>query len=129
MGSTYGGSATGYYQYLSALNNYMGYLPSELSSLNQANQQNDLSNVNTSSALTNAYSNIGLQNMSSYAMPYAQIGQQVENSNAQAGANTNHAQISGAGGQLSRVANQLEQQVNPEYYQIRGAAGNQATNL
>jgi len=126
----YGGSAPSYGEYMNALSNYYtGDIGSYSQSVNNASQQNDLSNLGISNLLTQGYSNIGLQNLTNYAMPYNQIGQQIENSNAQAGANTNLAQISGAGGQVSRVANQLEQQVNPEYYQIRGAAGNQATNL
>ena len=45
---------------------------------------------------------LDLAQLQQYALPEAQIGQAVTNSNALAGANTNLAQIQGAGGQTPR---------------------------
>lgn len=70
---------------------------------------------------------LNLQQLQQYALPEAQVGQQVTNANALAGAATNAAQIAGPGGQAATNATQLNQRLNPNYYSGIDAATKGAT--
>lgn len=74
---------------------------------------------------------LDLQQLQQYAVPMAQVGQQVTNSNALAGAQTNLAQLLGPGGQAATAAANLESQTSPAYAasQKGAAEGVNAINL
>lgn len=74
------------------------------------------------------YNALNLQQMQRYALPEAQVGQQVADSNAQAGARTNLAQITGAGGQAATAATALNRQLNPGFYTASDAASKGAAD-
>lgn len=74
---------------------------------------------------------LDLAQLQQFALPQAVIGQQVANSNAQAGAATNLQQIQGAGGQAATAAAKLQGDLNPAWSAAqKGAAeGVNAINL
>ncbi len=131
MGSgSYGGQAPNLSSYTQAFGqSYNNQVPLALQNLQSAQNTADVGNVGTSQALTNAYSQMGLQNLLGYGSLYAGVGNQIQNQNALSGAQTNLQQILGPGGATALAANQLEQAVNPQYYMLRDATANQAANL
>lgn len=74
------------------------------------------------------YNALNLNQLEQYALPEAQVGQQVADSNAQAGARTNLRQITGAGGDAARAAYDLNYQTNPDYYEAQDAASKGAND-
>lgn len=113
----------------SVLNAYTQYLPGLIQST--AAQQPNIAQaqLNATMGTQPLYNALNLQQAQQYAMPLAQIGQQVANSNAQAGALTNYNQLTGTGGASALAAEQLARATNPGYYQVQDASNNQATNL
>lgn len=75
------------------------------------------------------YNQQNLTQAQQYALPNAQIDQQVLDSNAQANANTNASLITGAGRQAATAAEALNRRLNPNYYNPQDASSRQATNL
>lgn len=65
---------------------------------------------------------LNLQQLQQYALPEAVVGQQVSNSNALAGAQTNLSQLQGPGGQAASAAEALNRSTNPNYYTAQDAA-------
>lgn len=76
-----------------------------------------------------AYNALNLQQAQQFGVPLAQVGQQVADSNAQAGAATNLRQITGAGGDAARAAIDLSRSANPDYWQPQDLASRGATSL
>lgn len=68
------------------------------------------------------YNQLNLQQLQQYGLPEAQVGQQIANSNAQAGAQTNLQQLQGAGGQAANAALGVNQTTNADYYTAQDAA-------
>ena len=71
------------------------------------------------------YDALNLSEAQRYALPLAQVGQDVTRSNALAGAGTNLAQLQGAGGDAASAAVALNNRLNP----VQAASNTQATNL
>lgn len=118
--SDLGGTATTSQEALNTLlGNYAGYLPSISGATTGSQIATDTALANASAGLTPTYSQIGLTNLQDYALPYAQVGQDVQRSNALAGAQTNLQQILGYGGLTALAADELQRAVNPEYYASR----------
>jgi hypothetical protein len=91
--------------------------------------------VPTAQATTNATINtepqlnaLNLQQLEQYALPEAQVGQQISNANALAGAQTNLNQLRGPGGQAASAAQTLNEQLNPDYYAAQNAASQGAAS-
>lgn len=74
------------------------------------------------------YNALNLQQLQTMALPEAQVGQQVQNSNALAGSATNLADIQGAGGAAATAGQNLNELLNPNYYKTIGAASTGATD-
>lgn len=68
------------------------------------------------------YNQLNLDQLQQFGLPTAQVGQQIADSNAQAGAATNLKQLTGAGGDAARAAYQVNRDTNPDYYQAADAA-------
>lgn len=71
---------------------------------------------------------LNLAQLQQFAMPEAQVGQQVANSNALAGANTNLAQLNGPGGAAASAAEGVNRATNPDYYAAQDAASKGAAS-
>ena len=71
---------------------------------------------------------LNLSQLQQYALPEAQVGQQVSNANALAGAQTNLSQLQGPGGAAAKAAQTLNQQTNPDYYSAQDAASKGAAS-
>ena len=111
------------------LSQYEQYLPGIIQSISAQQPilaENQLQSTMATQPLYNA---LNLQQAQQYALPLAQVGQQVTNANALAGAQTNLQQLQGAGGQAANAALGLAQQTNPYYYQAIGPAAAQSANL
>lgn len=68
------------------------------------------------------YNQLNLDQLNQFALPEAQVGQQIATSNALAGANTNLQQLQGPGGQAASAAESINRATNPDYYQAQDAA-------
>lgn len=68
------------------------------------------------------YNQLNLQQLQQYGLPEAEVGQQIANSNAQAGAQTNLQQLQGAGGQAASAAEGVNKATNADYYTAQDAA-------
>lgn len=68
------------------------------------------------------YNQLNLDQLNKYALPEAQVGQNVARSNALAGAETNLAQLQGSGGEAARAAADVNRATNPDYYTAQDAA-------
>jgi len=92
---------------------YAKYLP-------QVQSETNAGILPTSQAVTKATQQaipalnaLDLKQLSNYALPEAQIGEQISNANALSGAQTNLTQIQGAGGQAATAAQNLENTLSP----------------
>lgn len=103
------------------INQYMQYLPAVSQATNNAATQAQIQAQPALDALNQ-------QELSTYALPAAQVGQNVAASNAQAGAASNLALLNGTGGQAASAGQALNQQLNPNYYQPLSAAAKGATS-
>lgn len=74
------------------------------------------------------YNQLNLDQLQKYGLSMAQQGQQITDSNAQAGAATNLKQLQGAGGDAARAGYQLNRDTNPDYYQAQDAASRGAAS-
>jgi hypothetical protein len=101
---------------------YQQYLPSLTNEAAAATPQVAQAGLNAAQQTQPGYNALNLSQLQQYALPEAQVGQQVANSNAQAGAETNLQQIEGAGGQAAAAATGLNRALNPDYYQAQDAA-------
>ncbi len=110
------------------LQQYANYLPGAA----QATENQIMPTAQASTAATMAtepeLNALNLNQLQQYALPEAQVGQQVSNANALAGAQTNLNQLTGAGGQAAKAALSLNQQTNPDYYNAQNAASTGAVN-
>lgn len=111
------------------LRDYTTYLPGLLQAT--AGQQTNVANAQLAAtqATQPGYNALNLQQAQQTALPLAQVGQQVANSNALAGAQTNVNQLLGPGGQAAQAALGVARSSNPNYYKIQDASSNQAANL
>ena len=107
---------------------YQQYLPSIMQEMSQQVPGVAASNLLATQQTQPAYNALNLQELQNYALPEAQIGQQVAQSNALAGANTNLAQLQGPGGQAAQAALNVNQATNPNYYTAQNAASTGAAN-
>lgn len=101
---------------------YLNYLPQ----LNAANAQ---SGVQTAQMQQPAYNQLNFEQLQKYGLPTAQLQQQISNSNAMAGANTNNQLLTGAGGQAAVNATALNRLINPNYYSVADNTARQTNNL
>lgn len=113
----------------SVLQSYTQYLPG-LMQATAAQQPHVAQNqLNATLATQPLYNALNLQQAQNYAVPMAEVGQQVANSNAQAGAMTNLQQLQGAGGQAALAAGDVARAANPGYYNLQDNSNRQAGNL
>lgn len=75
------------------------------------------------------YNATNQQQLEQYALPAAQVGQQVASSNAMAGAQSNVNLLRGAGGQAALDATALSRAANPNYWGVQDNSSRQANNL
>jgi len=101
---------------------YIRYLPGLMR--RTANAQTDVAKagLKATEATQPGYNALNLSEAQKNALPLAKVGQDVSRSNALAGAETNLAQIMGAGGQAGVAATNLNRLTNPDYYRAQGAA-------
>jgi len=110
---------------------YKSYVQSLPGIQNAANQQllpTALAQLNTNLATTPIQNALNLQQLQQYGLPTAGVNQQIQNSNALAGAQTNLNQITGAGGQAAIAAQMLNRYTNPDYWKNADASANQSVN-
>lgn len=115
------------------LNAYTNYLPglmditagkAPMAALGQVDAANQL--VNPGQHQTLGMNALNLDQLYKYALPEAKVGQDVAESNALAGANTNLKQLLGPGAQVATAARNINEATNPEYYKAAQAASNGA---
>lgn len=113
------------------LKDYAQYLPGAATATEAQVNPTAQATLAATQATQPGYNALNLQQLQQYALPEAQVGQQVANSNALAGAQTNVNQIQGAGGQAATAASNLENTLSPAYAaaQKGAAAGVNAINL
>jgi len=92
---------------------YNQYLPQILATQNQNIGPTAQATLAATQATQPGYNALNLQQLQQYALPNAQVNQQVTNSNALAGAQTNLNQLNGAGGQAATAAQSLTNKLNP----------------
>ena len=124
-----GGSTPKPEKMASVLQAYTQYLPSLLNATAATQPEVAQQQLAATQATQPGYNALNLQQAQQYALPLAQVGQQVQNSNALAGGATNLAQIQGTGGQAAQAAAQLAQQLNPNYYNIQNTSSQKAVDL
>jgi hypothetical protein len=115
----------------SILNAYSQNLPSLLQEYASGIPTVAQGNTTATQQSTPALNALNLQQLQQFALPEAQVGQQVAQSNALAGANTNLAQLQGPGGQAAQAAENVALQTDPAYAAaVQGAtSGVNAINL
>lgn len=113
----------------SVLNAYSQYLPGLLQTTSAQLPGIAQNQFNATAASQPLYNALNLQQAQNYAVPLAQVGQDVTRSNALAGGETNYQQITGSGGQAALAANALARISNPEYYSTLNNATRQSNNL
>ena len=111
------------------LQDYTKYLPSLMSATsaqmpNVAQQQ-----FNATQATQPLYNALNLQQAQNYAQPLAKVGQDVQRSNALAGAKTNLEQMVGPGTAQALYANQLARAANPNNYKAQDVASSRAVDM
>lgn len=111
------------------LQDYQNYLPGVIGSTAATIPDTAQQTLSAAQQTAGPYNALNLAQTQQYAVPLAQAGQAVTNSNALAGAQTNLNQIQGAGGQVANAALGLAQQTNPNYYNVQNPASAQAANL
>lgn len=127
MGGTYNApSPQPTWKVLQQYTNWLPALSNATSSTlpNQAQQQ-----FNATLATQPLYNALNLQQAQNYAVPLAQVGQDVTRSNALSGAETNRQQIMGAGGASALAAGDLARASNPNYYNVQDAASGKAREM
>ncbi len=107
------------------LQNYSQYLPGLVQSTGATLPGLAQNQLNATMATQPLYNALNLQQLQQYGLPNAQVGQQIANSNALAGAQTNLSQIQGAGGQAANAAANLNNTLNP----VQATNNAQAQNL
>ena len=113
----------------SVLSQYAKYLPGLINATSSqipATAQNQLNATLNTQPLYNA---LNLQQAQNYSVPLAEVGQDVQRSNALAGANINLEQMQGPGGAAAREADKIARETNPNYYKVQDASSTQAKNL
>lgn len=123
MGSSYSPPSSA-----KTLKDYTQYLPGLLQATGAQDTGLAQDQFNATAATTPETNALNLQQAQQFSLPLAQVGQQVTNSNALAGAQTNLNQIQGAGGQAALAAQALNQQANPAYYNAINSASGGASN-
>jgi len=111
------------------LSDYTRYLPGLMQSTGSALPQFAQNQFNATMATQPLYNALNLQQAQNYALPLAQVGQQVTEANALAGGQTNLRSINGPGGAAALAAGGLARASNPNYYGVQDAASSQARNL
>lgn len=110
-------------------NAYLQYLPQLLGATVDQQGVVDRAALESAKTISPGYSQLALEQMQKFGVPYAQAGSDIARASALGGAGTNVALLEGAGGDAVRAADALNREVNPEYYTTRSAASNQLQNL
>jgi len=104
------------------LANYARYLPMVAKATAKMEPYMAAQQLAATQATQPGYNKLNLDQAQQYAPQLAKVGQDISRSNALAGADTNLAQILGAGGQAGIAATNLNRLTNPDYYRAQGAA-------
>lgn len=107
----------------SVLQAFQQYLPTLIPSIAATTPGVAQQQLAATQGTAQGYNQLNLDQLKQFALPEAQVGQQVADSNAQAGAQTNLNQLNGAGGQAALAATALNRLANPSYYAAADAAG------
>lgn len=126
MGGNY--SAPSAESMASVLQAYQQYIPGIASSTASGIPTLAGAQLGATQDTQDAYNKLNLDQLNKYGLPTAVAGQQVADSNAQAGAATNLKQIQGAGGSAAQAAVDLNKATNPNYYTAQNAASTGAAN-
>lgn len=110
-------------------NTYGAYIPDLLNRMAQTQANTDVIAAQSAGRITPIQNQTLLNSWQGYAPQIAQAGQQAAGVSAQGGAQNLLDVIQGKGGQATLAANALNQQINPEYYNVRQDTGQQAQNL
>jgi len=127
MGGTY--NAPSAQPSAGVLSDYVNYLPSLINATGNTLPGLAQSQFNSTLATQPLYNALNLQQAQNYSLPLAQVGQDVQRSNALAGGRTNFESILGPGGASALAAGGLARLSNPNYYNVQDRASNQAGNL
>lgn len=105
---------------------YAKYLPSVLQAT--AGQELPLAQAQeqATAATQPAYNALNLEQLKQYGVPVAQVGQDIQKSNALAGAETNVAQLTGPGSDAAKAALAVNKTTNSDYYAAQDAASSGA---
>src|ERR1044071_1837824 len=104
------------------LADYVRYLPSLINATGNTLPGLAQNQFNSTLATQPLYNALNLQQAQNYAVPLAEVGQDVQRSNALAGGRTNLASIAGPGGASALAADQLARLSNPNYYSVQDRA-------
>lgn len=110
-------------------NNYLNYLPGMSNASNAQLMPTSQAQLQSELATTPIQNAFNLQQLQQYGLPTAQANQQVQNSNALAGAQTNLNTLNGAGGQAAMTASNLQRATNPNYANVADASANKTAGL
>jgi|SRR6185295_9991784 len=104
-------------------------LPGIIQAANQGAVPTAQSGLAAAQAVTPGYSQLGIDTLRQYLPQYADVGNQVNEQNAQANAQTDLDVLGGTGGQLARTAADLQNQVDPQTAQIRNLESGRIQDL
>jgi hypothetical protein len=106
-------------------NTYATYLPQIMNETNAQETPSALAQLGATQATQPGYNALNWQQLNQYGLPLAQLGQQIQSSNALAGSQTLLNQLQGPGGQAAIYGTALNNALNP----AQQAANGQAANL
>lgn len=111
------------------MQSYMDYLPGLIASTAAQTPTIAQNQLNATLATQPLYNALNLQQAQQYALPLAQVGQEVQRANALAGGETQLAQLKNTGIETARLAQQVAREGSPEYYRVMDPASRNAVSL
>lgn len=111
------------------LRDYTKWLPSLVGATGSSLPGLAQNQFNSTLATQPLYNALNLQQAQNYSVPLAEVGQNVQRSNALAGGETNRQSITGAGGASALAAGDLARTSNPNYYNVQDATSKKAVDL
>lgn len=108
---------------------YNQYLPGYAQSVYDQATPNAQAQLGAYNATMPGYNATNLQQLQQYGLPTTAVQQQIADSNAQQGAQTNLNLLRGTGGQAAGAAMDLSRSLNPNYWNVQDNSSRQAGNL
>lgn len=113
----------------SVLGQYNQWLPQLLGTTTGQDTQTAGNQLAATQATQPGYNALNLQGLEQYGLAENQVGQQIENSNALAGGQTELNQLNNTGGSVASSALGINEAGNPNYYNVTNPASSQTANL